>query len=162
MNRKSKIVVEVICWLLIILFFFSGLDKFWHYQKFGVELGKNPMLTDLAGFIVWFVPSVEILISIMLRVPATRLFALYASFSLMTMFTTYTVIMMLNYRDVVCSCNGIMESLGWTEHMIVNSLYTLLAVIGVMLEAGNNDRPKLELRILFESILNRYKLFFNP
>ena len=69
----------------------------------------------------------------LLCINATRLTGLYLSFFLMIAFTVY-IFLILNYSDFVpCSCGGIIEKLGWTEHMIFNICFALcaLAAIGI-------------------------------
>jgi hypothetical protein len=57
----------------------------------------------------------------------------------MTMFSGY-IIAILNFSDYVpCSCGGILEKLGWTEHLAFNIAFMVLAVVGIFLET---DRVK--------------------
>src|SRR3981081_3468281 len=89
--RSRKFWVEFISVLLIILFTYAAASKLIDFQKFRVQLGQSPMLTAFAGWIAWIIPSIEILIALMLAVPRLQLPALYASFSLMVMFTAYII-----------------------------------------------------------------------
>jgi len=103
------------------------------YDKFRVQIGQSQMPTPFAQWIAWTMPGVEILISLMLAIPRFRLIALYASFTLMVMFTAY-IIAILNFSSYVpCSCGGILEKLGWTEHLVFNVGFILLAAIGIIL-----------------------------
>jgi hypothetical protein len=103
------------------------------YQKFSVQIGQSPLLTGFGGSIPWLVISAEILISILLIIPRVRLIALFGCFILMTMFTAY-IVAILNFSPYVpCSCGGILEKLGWTEHLIFNCGFIALALLGVIL-----------------------------
>src|SRR5690606_1184007 len=58
----------------------------------------------------------------------TRIQGLYIAFLLMVMFTTY-IIIILNFTSFTpCSCGGVLEALGWTEHLIFNTVFILLAL----------------------------------
>lgn len=132
-----KITVEIIVFLYILLFVYAALTKLMDFHKFSVQLGQSPMLTNYAGLLSWSVPAAELAISILLILPVTRLAGLYAAFSLMVMFTAY-IILASNFSDYVpCSCGGVIESMSWTEHLIFNSAFLLMAVTAALLHVRN-------------------------
>lgn len=101
------------------------------------------MLTNMAGFIAWFIPAVEILISIFLILTNTRRFALFAAFSLMTMFTAY-IIVITNFTEYVpCSCGGVLEKLGWTQHLVFNIIFILLSIVALWLKDKASQQVEL-------------------
>lgn len=126
--------LDVIVFLLSILFLYAAFTKLLEYDLFKAQIGKSPLITQYAGLFSWLVPAVEILISIMLFIPRFRLIGLYASFSLMFAFTAYIAFILTFSPYVPCSCGGILNSLGWTEHLIFNIVFTLLAVVGIVLQ----------------------------
>jgi len=119
---------------MIVLFVYAAATKFIEYKKFTVQVGMSPLLPDLAKSIAWFVPTLEIIIAIMLTVERFRLIALYSSFSLMAFFTTYVAGILTLADHVPCSCGGVLEKLGWTEHLVLNSGFLLMAFTGVILQ----------------------------
>ena len=132
-SKHKNILLEFICFLFILLFVYAAISKFLVFDEFKIQIGQSPVLTAYAGWLVWIVPCIEIIISLMLVIPQYRLQGLYASFSLMVMFTAYIVII-LNFSDhVPCSCGGVLEKLGWTEHLIFNSAFIALAFIGILI-----------------------------
>lgn len=132
-EKSKKIILEIICGLYILLFTYAAVSKLLDYQQFNVQLGQSPVLAAYADIIVWAVPFGEIVISLMLFFTRFRLIGLFASFFLMVMFTAY-IIVILNFSDhVPCSCGGILEQLGWTEHLIFNGVFIALAFIGILL-----------------------------
>ncbi|HUH46751.1 MAG TPA: MauE/DoxX family redox-associated membrane protein, partial [Arenibacter sp.] len=136
LEKHKRIVVEVICCLFILLFVYAAMSKLLDFENFRVQLGQSPLLTAFAGWVAWGVPVVEILVAGMLFYPRLRLWALYAAFSLMVMFTAYIVII-LNFSDFIpCSCGGVLEKLGWTEHLIFNLVFVAMAGIGIWLLSG--------------------------
>ena len=131
-NHKG-VLVEVICYLFILLFVYAAVSKLTDFGKFKAQLGQSPILTDFAEIIALIIPAIEIAIAIMLIFPAMRRMALYACYYLMTLFTIY-IIAVLNFSNhVPCSCGGILEKLGWTEHIIFNLVFVILAVLGIYL-----------------------------
>lgn len=132
MKNKKEIAVDIISALFVMLFLYAAFTKLLDYEKFRVQIGQSPLLTAFAGFVAWFIPAVEILIAIMLIFSRTRLGALYASFSLMVMFTCY-IVAITQFSDYVpCSCGGVLEKLGWTEHLIFNIVFVLLAIAAII------------------------------
>lgn len=130
---KKQLAIEFICFLFIILFGYAGGTKLLEYQKFTIQIGQSPLLTNYAGVIAWLVPLVEILIVGLLMIPRLRLIALYASFTMMVIFTAY-IIAILNFSyHIPCSCGGVLAALGWQEHLIFNIAFVLLACIGIIL-----------------------------
>ena len=132
-KKYRESITEGICLLFVILFVYAAVSKWLEFEKFRAQLGQSPLLTSLADGLVWAVPAVELAISLLFFVPRFRLAALYASLSLMTLFTAYIVAILYFSPYVPCSCGGILEKLGWTEHLVFNLVFIVLAVAGILL-----------------------------
>jgi uncharacterized membrane protein YphA (DoxX/SURF4 family) len=134
-QRHKYIFVEVVCLLYILLFVYAAISKLLDFENFRVQLGQSPLLSAFAGSIAWLVPVLELLIALLLVLKRWRLIGLFAAFTLMTMFTAYIYII-LNYSSFVpCSCGGILEKLGWTEHLFFNLVFIMLAAAGILIHA---------------------------
>lgn len=132
---KSRI-LDIICLLYVLLFVYAAASKLLDFENFQVQLGQSPMLSAFTGFVSWAVPIIELLIVVLLLFPRFRFFGLFAALSLMVMFTAY-IFIILNYSSFVpCSCGGILEKLGWTEHLIFNVLFIVLAAAGILILHG--------------------------
>jgi uncharacterized membrane protein YphA (DoxX/SURF4 family) len=126
-------ILDCICLLYILLFVYAAVSKLLDFQNFQAQLGQSPLLSAFAGIVSWVVPIAELFIALLLIFPKYRLAGLFSAFSLMVLFTTY-IIIILNFSSFIpCSCGGILEKLGWTEHLIFNIVFILLAVIGTLL-----------------------------
>ncbi|MGV3460264.1 MAG: DoxX family protein [Flavobacterium sp.] len=127
-------IVFIISLLYILLFVYAAVSKILDFENFQIQLGQSPMLSAYAGIISWMVPAFEIAISLALLYQRVRFFALLGAFILMIMFTTY-IIIILNFSSFVpCSCGGVLEKMGWKEHLIFNIGFVLLALIGLIIE----------------------------
>ena len=129
-----KIAVDIVVFSYILLFVYAALTKLLDYQKFVVQLGQSPILTNYAQVLAVVVPFIELGISLMLIFPKTRLKGLYAAFGLMVIFTTYIVLASRFSDYVPCSCGGVLEGMTWTQHLIFNTVFVLLALIGILLQ----------------------------
>jgi uncharacterized membrane protein YphA (DoxX/SURF4 family) len=133
-----KIILETICFVFILLFTYAALAKLFDYERFKIQISQSPLLTDLATLVAWFIPGLELVIAIMLMLQRLRHIALYSAFSLMVSFTAY-IIAILNFStDIPCSCGGVFEKLGWSEHLVFNISLTALALAGIWLHSNTN------------------------
>ncbi|PZR19105.1 MAG: hypothetical protein DI539_15140 [Flavobacterium psychrophilum] len=128
----KRIAVEVICLLYILLFVYAAVSKLLEFDDFSIQLGQSPLIGAYASILRWLVPISEILIAIGLLIPKFRIWALYCCFLLMCFFTAYIYII-LNFSSYIpCSCGGILEKLGWRQHLIFNAFFILLGAVGIL------------------------------
>jgi len=144
----KEAIVDAISLLFIVLFMYAAVVKLIDYQKFVVQLGQSPMLTETASFVAWTIPSLELVTVVLLAIPKTRLAALYASFSLMSMFTTYIILASWFTDYVPCSCGGVLGSLGWTEHLVFNICFLVIGFIGILIVEYAGGKQLVSKRIL--------------
>lgn len=139
-EKAKKIIVDIIISLYVLLFLYAASSKLIEYDKFQLQISKSPIITDYAPIIVWMVPALEIIISIMLLIKKTLMLGLYAALGLMCLFTAY-IYAILNFSDdIPCSCGGVLQKMGWTEHLIFNIGFVLLAVAGIVLQAKIEEK----------------------
>ncbi|KIC92001.1 hypothetical protein OI18_22010 [Flavihumibacter solisilvae] len=132
--------VEVIAFLLIVLFTYTAVSKIMAGATFTVQLQKSPYLSDFAEEIAWLVPASETIISFLLAFPASRILGLYASFFLLCAFTTY-IYAILHYSSFVpCACGGVIASLTWNQHLLLNTGFIALSIVGILLSPARQNK----------------------
>jgi uncharacterized membrane protein YphA (DoxX/SURF4 family) len=130
---KRATIAELIAFLFIILFLYTGISKLMDYDIGTEQIALSPILAPIAGFIVIFITIAEITTSILLFFPKTRIHGLRASLILMIAFTGY-VFYLLTYNDQLpCTCGGVLEQLSWPQHLILNITLIILAIIAIRL-----------------------------
>lgn len=129
-----KITVEIIAALLILLFIYAALSKLLDYQRFSVQLSKSPLLSSFASAAAIGVPLMEIVISFLLLNKRSRSLGLYASLFLLSLFTFYLIAIINFSYYIPCSCGGILQGLSWNAHIIFNTAFILITIIGIILE----------------------------
>jgi hypothetical protein len=135
---KKNLAVEIISFLLILLFAYAATVKLLDFHKFRIELSKSPLLTAYSTIYAAIIPFVEIILTVLLSIARFRLIGLYASFSIMVMFTTY-IIIILNFSEFIpCSCGGVLQNMSWKQHLIFNIFYIFLALIGILIFPPKN------------------------
>lgn len=118
--------------LLTILFVYTAVSKLVHLDLFQWRLERMPYISPYASLISWGVPFLELVIAGLLWFPKYRNMAFYASLILLGLFTTY-IIVVLKYSDSIpCSCGGVISSLGWKDHILLNISFMVFALLGTL------------------------------
>lgn len=139
---------EVICFSLIVLFVYASVSKILDYENFRTELGQSPVLSTYAGAAAPVILALELLTALFLSLRQTRKWALLSSFMLMVMFTCYIVII-LNFSDnIPCSCGGVLQRLGWHDHIIFNIVFVFISAAGYYLIGYKEDLDSTKTIIL--------------
>jgi uncharacterized membrane protein YphA (DoxX/SURF4 family) len=133
LNAKiQNLSLEFICLLYILLFVYAAVSKLLDFENFQVQLGQSPLLSAFASLVSILIPAVELVICVFIIIPKFRAIGLFASYGLMVMFTAY-IFTVLHYTSFVpCSCGGVLEKLNWTQHLIFNSVFVILAIFGIV------------------------------
>lgn len=140
--------VTAVCVLVAFLFVYAAMSKVLDFENFQVQLAQSPLLSAYAHYISFAVVIIELTLAFYLCLPNCQKIALYCSLGLMSAFTIY-IFLILNYSDFVpCSCGGILEKLGWTEHFIFNIAFVLL-ISAAILYKEKKDNPQNKLGLLF-------------
>jgi hypothetical protein len=134
MRRSTT--VEIISLLFVILFLYTGISKLLDYAVFKEQIGESPLLEPMAPFIAWSLPLAEIIAAILLFWQPWRRIGMYSALILMVLFTGYVIYIMMVDETLPCSCGGIIQLLSWKGHLILNSLLTILALVGIFLLRG--------------------------
>lgn len=150
MNKNT--IVEICSSLLILLFFYAGLTKLFDYQTFQFQLGKSPYISNLSSVVAWVLPILEIVTGVFLMLKATKLFGLYLSLFLMSMFSTYIYFMLHYSYYIPCSCGGILSYMDWHTHFWFNIGFVGAALTGILLSPSSNKieaskNPSLSVKI---------------
>lgn len=138
--KAKLIVVELCASLLILLFLYAALMKLMTYKDFVSQLEHSPLLESYAKLFAWLVPTMEIGISGLLIVPALRRKGFYLSFLLMLLFSSYIVYVIYYAPYIPCACGGVLNSMGWTAHLIFNLVYSGIALTGLLLHKNIHSK----------------------
>jgi hypothetical protein len=147
MNNRLQILPIVVAYFFVLLFCYASISKILDFENFQVQLGQSPLLSAYAGFISYAVIAAELFIAVLLCIRTLRLIGLYLALGIMVSFTVY-IYLILNYSDFVpCSCGGILEKLGWTEHMVFNIICVLIALMSIYIIENSIGRNKFRIAV---------------
>lgn len=129
----SKIILQTIRTLLILLFVYTATSKLLHLGQFELRLERMPYLAPMAPYLAVGVPFLELVLVGLLLLPKYQKTALYASLGLLGLFTSYIALVLKAKEALPCSCGGVINSLGWRQHLWFNGTFMLLALWALIL-----------------------------
>ncbi|WP_438940041.1 MauE/DoxX family redox-associated membrane protein [Chitinophaga hostae] len=132
-NRKWKLLADCAAGVLICLFLYTGIDKLYHQSQFKDALQKSPVLSGYATLLAWSLPTSELFIALLLFMPQTRRYGFKASVLLLSAFTLYLGYMMVFAPKLPCMCAGLLESLSWRMHLVLNVVLIVIAILGLVM-----------------------------
>lgn len=127
-------IVKSIALIYVLLFTYAATSKLFDMERFRGQLGRFPFISDYADLLAWGIPIMELLVVILYMFPKYILTALYASVGLMVAFTVYIGWVLQFSAYVPCACGGVLSQMGWTEHLVFNIVFVLLAITGIYLK----------------------------
>lgn len=142
MPISRNVAIEIISALIILLFVYTALSKLTNFVSFQYSIAQSPLLEKNVRIVAWTVPILELIISILLLLPRTRVWGFIASTCLMLLFTLYVAYLLVFIPSVPCACGGIMKTLTWPQHLFVNITYTILSAYGFWLAKTNKNRSQ--------------------
>ncbi|WP_316805328.1 MauE/DoxX family redox-associated membrane protein [Pedobacter nototheniae] len=132
---KKETTLQIISGIIASLFFYASFSKLLDYEKSQWEMKNQIFPTEIAWFLTWLIPTLEILFMITLLFPKTRKKALWGSFILLTIFTLYIGIVMTGvFGRIPCSCGGILKNMSYGIHLIFNLFFIAISLVGIALE----------------------------
>jgi len=142
---KRTILIEVIIFLLILLFAYTAISKIMTFSSFKYVLSKSPALQLLAPVLAWAIPAIEIIVVVLLVIPRTRNLGLWGSFFLLLLFTVYITYMLLFTPDRPCNCGGVLKEMTWNQHLLFNIFFTTVSLWGIYLMRKEKTTSVLQL-----------------
>lgn len=130
--KSGSDAVEAFAWILAFVFAYTAIAKVYDWQ--GTQLAMyNQVLPDWSkDLLLYGIPVVEILVALFLLFPRMRWIGFVSSLLLMLIFTGYVAWIWFGFAEKVpCSCGGILSSLTWGEHLVLNLGLTGLSVWGL-------------------------------
>jgi hypothetical protein len=137
---KTKTILDAIVFLLILLFVYAAVFKLLDYESFKLNISVS-IGNSLSGAFALGIPLLELSIACLLFTSRFRIVGLYASSILMLGFTFYIgYYVLFNVTQRPCACGGVLTSMGWTDHLIFNLSFTILAALGIYLYRRQNRK----------------------
>ena len=118
--------------LLILVWTYTGLEKIIRFEASRKAFHNQTFPVELAELLSYSIPALELLLAVLLLFSVTRWWGYLGSILLLTVFITYVGLIWVGaFPRVPCNCAGIIESLGWSEHLVLNLIFLILACQGL-------------------------------
>ena len=122
--------------ILILVWSYTGIEKILDFDQSRNAMLNQPMPNWLEEYLAFLIPGIELLIALLLLFSVTRWWGYLSSILLLTVFITYVGLIWVGaFPRVPCNCAGIIESMGWAEHFVLNLGLIGVAVWGVRVES---------------------------
>lgn len=137
----SNLSLQIITFVLILLWVPVTIDKFWDLGNFHSTLLNQPFPNWWADILYWLLPLLELLAVILLAWPGkTKVLhqGMRLSFILLLGFTLYIAFGVLGfYSKQPCGCGSVIKNLTWPQHLWFNIFFLSLSGIGIWLGRRN-------------------------
>ncbi|RAJ06690.1 hypothetical protein LX64_01817 [Chitinophaga skermanii] len=129
--KRKQLFVEIVIALLVLLFVYTGSDKLLNRAIFSAQLAQSPwdLLKHNRELFSWIVPILELVVALLILLKKTKTIGLLMAGIAMLSFTLYVGIMLGTHQHLPCSCGGIIRYLSWSQHLIFNSIFTILSFV---------------------------------
>lgn len=135
-------IITIAASLIAILFISVGLSKWIDHETFIKTLWASPLIREYSFLIAPVLPPAEIALAILLLVPRTQRLGFIIALVMMIAFTIYNIYIVFFATNVPCACGGIFRTMSWKTHLVVNTLFTFLALLGTWFTSPRKDHLK--------------------
>jgi len=132
-DKMRSIVSTLIISLFVFLFTYTGLSKIFQHDLFLFTLKQSPLLKPFAGLISWSLPVFELCTAFLLIIKKTQRIAIYITLALLSIFTLCILYLLVFVSHLPCSCGGVLQSLSWNGHLILNLFLVFLSLFEILL-----------------------------
>lgn len=124
--------LTVITAMLIILFSYTAISKLIAFQVFNSQLAMQTLPTWTVRPLAVLIPISELVATALLLAKATRLWGLYVSAVLMSVFSAYMGAVVAGFFEKIpCSCGGVLRQMGFELHLVFNLFFLTITLIGI-------------------------------
>lgn len=136
---KAPVLISI-CTLLVLLWVYTAGSKLAGVAEFKRQLASQTLGKTAASFLLWFIPSSELLAALLLLFSKTRFAGLMLSAVLMLLFTGYIGLVLLGYYNrTPCSCGGVLKEMGWQIHFWFNLYFLAISGFGIWLSIDHKE-----------------------
>lgn len=146
----SRKVSDILVAPLILILFYTALMKIIDHDAFVSNLADSPwrLIATNRLWFSWVLPVFELVTTISLILPRLRLIGFGLSTLLFICFIAYLSYFIFSKSHLPCSCGGIIGYLNWPQHLMLNVIFLLISLWGIINErklSHSNDGSNAKL-----------------
>lgn len=142
---KPGTYIQLISCLLILLWVYAAMSKLLSFERSRMQMMNQVFPAAMNRILLWAVPITELFITGLLLFSRSRKTGLVLSIILLSLFSGYILLVMLNiFNRIPCSCGGIISELSWGQHLVFNLVFLGSALVGLVFYHKKGGRMRKE------------------
>ena len=117
--KTRKVIIELICLLLMMNFFFEGIYKIANWARYMHWMKRIPLLEGIWQFIAYGLPLVEFALALLFMKPSQRIKALYLSMVAFTIFVLWVMSAALFSHRIFGPLQHFWPKENWVDKMLI-------------------------------------------
>lgn len=134
--KTKKTIVEIICFLLMLHFFYEGIYKITYLSHYSFYITHAPLLSPVGKVLTYIVPIGEIILSVMIMLPRFRKAASYMVIVVQFAFVVWVMSVYLFTHYLFWPYHALWNEPTWMQKMIFALALSWLAFTVIIL-SGN-------------------------
>jgi len=130
--KTRIIVIEVICWILLLNFFYEGVYKLIYFHQYALWLRYEPFQRPVTGVLAYVIPIGEILLSFLFLIPSCRVTAFYISIIVLVGFVIWIMSSILFTHTMFWPYHALWDKPTWIQKILI-----WLSFMAIILYSGN-------------------------
>lgn len=134
--KTKNLIVEIICLILVLNFFYEGVYKIAYFSNYGFWLYHAPLLRPVAGILTYVIPTIEIGLSLALLTPSYRVATLYSIIGVLIVFVLWVMSVCLFTHRLFWPYHALWQKTTWMQKMLISMGLCWLAFVAVVISKG--------------------------
>lgn len=141
--KTKKVIVEIICLILLMNFFYEGIYKVAYFQNYGFWLTHAPLLSPIGKILNYVVPLGELVLAIMFIVPSYKKIALYGTIVGLFVFALWIMSVYLFTHRLFWPYHALWEKPTWMQKMLISIGFCWMAFTAIVLSNGGSSFKRI-------------------
>jgi len=143
--KTRKITVEIICFMLLMNWFYEGVYKVAYWSSFSIYLKHAPLLKPVWQVLAYGIPVGEIALALMFLFQRQRTWALYISIGALMVFVLWVMCVYLFTGYLFWPYHALWAKPTWVQKMLMSIAMCWLAFMSIVLSNSKMSFKKFGL-----------------
>jgi|GEM_PF-1061013 len=118
--KARKVIVEVICFVLMMFWFYEGIYKIAYFKQFGVYITHAPLIHPVGEILKYLIPFGEVGLALSLMVSGTKKASLYSTIGLLILFIVWIMSVYLFAHHSFWPYHAMWINPTWMQKMLIS------------------------------------------
>ena len=131
--KTRRIIVEVICFVLLMNWFYEGIYKVAYWSNFSFYMKHAPLLKPVWQILAYVIPVGEIGLALLFLFPKKRMIALYLSIGGFLVFVFWIMSVYLFTNRLFIPHHGLWDKPTWMQKMLISLGFGWMSLMAIIL-----------------------------